>query len=326
MSKVDRNNPQRALSSESRYTLMDFDRDFPDDAACMAWLVGHLYPDGIFCPKCGKVTKHHRVAKRTSYACQFCGHQEYPLAGTIFQDSATSLKLWFHAFFLMAQTRCGISAKQLERELGVTYKTAWRMFRKIRSLLQDEGEPPLSGEVEADETYFSASKRLGDPRRSGLMKNKRVVMGAVERKGRVIARHVPTAGDLAGEAHVRQFVLPGSVVYTDEWRGYDYLSRAGYGHRRINHSERVYVSGDVHTQTIEGFWSLLKRGLSGVYHAVGSDYLQSYVDEYAWRYNHRRDPRGTFTLLLARIVSVATSDSPSVATKFPTDGHDVAGG
>jgi len=118
----------------------------------------HLYPEGIFCPKCDKVTKHHRVAKRTCYECQFCGHQEYPMRGTIFEGSATSLRLWFHGFFLMAQTRCGISAKQLERELGVTYKTAWRMFNKIRSLLEQDDDM-LSGTVEMDEAWFG-----GDPK------------------------------------------------------------------------------------------------------------------------------------------------------------------
>src|SRR5688572_4756430 len=148
MSRTDRNNPKRSKASESRYTLMEFDRDFPDDTACLEWLVGYLYPDGIYCPKCQKVTKHHRVKARTSYSCQFCGHHEHPMRGTIFEDSATSLKLWFYAIFLMSQTRCGISAKQLERELGVTYKTAWRMFNKIRSMLTQD-EDPFSGHVEA---------------------------------------------------------------------------------------------------------------------------------------------------------------------------------
>src|SRR5688572_14665233 len=107
MSRVDRNNPKIAGGSDSRYTFTEFERDFPDDAACLDWLVGYLYPEGIFCPKCGKVTKHYRVKKRTSYSCQFCGHHEHPMRGTIFEDSATSLKLWFHAIFLMSQTRCG---------------------------------------------------------------------------------------------------------------------------------------------------------------------------------------------------------------------------
>src|SRR5437867_4507506 len=152
MSRTNRNAPRLAGGSEARYTFYDFDREFPNDAACLEWLVRHLYPDGIFCPKCAKVTKHHRIAKRPAFACQFCGHHEYPLSGTIFQDSTTSLRLWFHGFYIMAQTRCGISAKQLERELGVTYKTAWRMANKIRSLLGDEDTDDVDdmvvGEIE----------------------------------------------------------------------------------------------------------------------------------------------------------------------------------
>ena len=115
-----RNAPKRAKSSESRYSIMEFDREFPDDSACMDFLVAKLYPEGIFCPNCERVTKHHRVKARTCYACQFCGHQEYPLVGTIFERSSTSLRLWFRGMYLMASTRCGISAKQLERELGVS--------------------------------------------------------------------------------------------------------------------------------------------------------------------------------------------------------------
>ena len=145
VSKSNRNNPMRSESSDGTFSLMEFHAEFPDDVACLEWLKNRLYPDGIFCEKCQKVTKHHRIKTRTSYACQFCGHHVHPMKGTIFEDSATSLKLWFHAIFLMASTRCGISAKQLERELGVTYKCAWRIFNRIRSLLEDEGDP-LSGQ------------------------------------------------------------------------------------------------------------------------------------------------------------------------------------
>src|SRR5919108_556582 len=139
MSKVDRNNPRRAGGSESRYTFYDFHAEFPDDAAALDWLFHQRWPEGVFCPKCQRVTKHHRERSRPSYSCQFCGHRVHPMKGTIFEDSATSLRLWFHAMYLMASTRCGISAKQLERELGVTYKTAWRMFHQIRSLLGQAG-------------------------------------------------------------------------------------------------------------------------------------------------------------------------------------------
>jgi transposase len=118
---------------------MEFTAQFPDDGACLEHLVQKLYPEGIYCPTCERVTKHHREKNRPSYACQYCGHHEHPLVGTIFENSATSLRLWFYAIYLMSSTRCGISAKQLERELGVTYKTAWRMFHKIRSLLDQDG-------------------------------------------------------------------------------------------------------------------------------------------------------------------------------------------
>ncbi|MDP8975810.1 MAG: transposase [Actinomycetota bacterium] len=115
---------------------------FPDHAACLDYLKAKFYPDGSECPGCGKTTKFHRVKQRSAYSCQYCRHQVYPTAGTIFHKSSTSLQLWFWAIFLMSSTRCGISAKQLEREIGVTYPTAHRMFKQIRSLLGDNG-PPL---------------------------------------------------------------------------------------------------------------------------------------------------------------------------------------
>ena len=163
-----RNDPKRQPSSDSRYSFMEFEREFPDDATCLEWLVSHLYPDGIYCPKCERVTKHHRIAARPAYACQFCGRHEYPMVGTIFEGSSTSLRLWFHAMYLMASTRCGISAKQLEREIGVSYPTAWRMFKQIRSMLDQDDDDARrdrrggrgvlrwQGEVEAPESSAPA--------------------------------------------------------------------------------------------------------------------------------------------------------------------------
>jgi len=121
-----------------KYTIIDFNKDFPDDNACLEWLKNYLYPDGIVCKQCGIVTTHHKVSKRQCYACDRCGSHVYPMVGTIFEKSVTPLKLWFYAIFLISSTRCGISAKQLQRELGVTYKTAWRMFHAIRLLLQED--------------------------------------------------------------------------------------------------------------------------------------------------------------------------------------------
>ncbi len=306
MSKSNRNAPKRSTASQSRYTFYEFDQDFPDDATILEFIVGLLYPEGIHCPKCERVTKHHRVKSRTAYACQFCGRHEYPLVGTIFEGSATSLKLWFHAIFLMSQTRCGISAKQLERELGVTYKTAWRMANKIRSLLQDDNDEPLSGTVEMDETYVGGRRRGTKRGRPGKDSHKTPVFGMAQRKegeasGRVVAKALPNAKRATIMPHVRKKVLPEALVYTDEYTVYNSLNREGYRHDRIHHAEEVYVAGDVHTNTIEGFWSLLKRGIGGVYHSVSSKHLQSYLDEYAFRYNHRNDPEGMFSAFVSRI-------------------------
>src|SRR5215212_8009873 len=224
MSKVDRNNPKRSSASESTYSLMEFERQFPDDAACLEFLVEKLYPEGIYCPTCEKVTRHHREKNRPSLACQYCGHHEHPLVGTIFENSATSLRLWFYAMYLMASTRCGISAKQLERELGVTYKTAWRMFHKIRSLL-DQGDQLVGGTDVADEAYVGGA---GKWRNRGILENKRrgpvdktPVFGLAQRdeseeSGRIVAKVVDDAGAKSILPHVRIKVLPESVVYTDQ--------------------------------------------------------------------------------------------------------------
>jgi transposase len=307
MSKSNRNNPLRSDTSDGTFSMMEFDREFPDDAACLEWLKNRLYPDGIFCPKCQKIAKHHRVANRPSYSCQFCGHHEHPMRGTIFQDSATSLKLWFHAIFLMASTRCGISAKQLERELGVTYKCAWRMFNRIRSMLDEGDGPKLSGKVETDESYFGgkeANKHFSK-RRSGNKGpvGKTAVWGAVEREGRVVARVLPDTTARTVLPHVRQRIMPRSLVFTDEARIYRTLSRLGYDHQRVYHTAGIYVDGDAHTNTIEGFWSLTKNGIRGVYHNVSTKHLQSYLNEYAFRFNRRKSlgKRNMFDAFVGRI-------------------------
>jgi transposase len=293
-----------------RYTIDDFHRDYPDENACLERLRRRRFPDGSTCEKCGKATKYHRDAGRKSYSCQWCGHHVHPTAGTIFHKSATPLRLWFHAVYLMAQTRCGISAKQLERTLGVTYKTAWRMFNKIRSMLQDDDDTPLSGTVEADETYYGGHRRDTPRGRPGEDSHKIPVFGMAERKGaeskgRVVATTVQNTKRATVMPHIKKKILPESMVYTDEYTVYDSLGKEGYRHDRVNHAEEVYVAGDVHTNTIDGFWSLLKRGIGGVYHSVSSKHLQSYLDEYAFRYNHRKDEGPMFLTMLSRVSAPA---------------------
>jgi transposase len=295
-----REKPTRGTASESRYSLMEFVKEFPDDAACLNYLWRTRYaPDGTHaaCPECKarRTFKRYETSQqRQSWTCTHCGHHLHPTAGTIFHKSSTALHLWFYAIYLITSTRCGISAKQLEREIGVGYKTAWRMFNLIRNSLMAETPAPLSGKVEMDETFFSKSRRLGMPVHSGLATDERTVFAMVERKGNVVARHVGGPTSLQVEPYIKEYVLPGSMVYTDQATIYKGMGKRGYSHRRINHSARIYVKGDIHTQTIEGFFSLLKSGIRGVYHSVSAKWLQSYLDEYAWRYNHREHtPRGT---------------------------------
>lgn len=312
MPPVDRNNPVRAKSSESRYSLMEFMREFPDDEACLRWLwqTRHAVDeDGkrAFCPKCELDRPFHRVSGRPAWDCDYCGYHLHPTAGTIFHKSSTSLQLWFYAMFLVSQTRCGVSAKQLEREIGVTYKTAWRMLNKIRNQLMDEeDDAPLSGEVEIDETAVGGKPRASDDlsnpvkRAKWVYETKTSVFAMVERKGRVRAMVVPdrTAKTLHGAA--LEHVLPESMIFTDEWRPYRGLGKHFAGHRRIKHKAKIYVEGDVHTNTVEGFFGNVKTSLSGTYHAVSRKWLQGYLNEFVWRYNRREDERSMFLQLATR--------------------------
>lgn len=281
-----------------KYTIKDFDREFPDDDACLEWLRNNRWPDGIFCEKCQKVTKHHRVTKRPAYACDYCGNHVYPMAGTILEHSATPLRLWFHAMFLMGSTRCGISAKQLQRELGVTYKTAWRIFKQVRSML-NEDVMSLLNEVEVDESYFGGKHR---GKRGRGAEGKTPVFGMAQRKGKVIATVVPNVQAATVLPKVREKVLPSSVIYTDEFSVYDSIPKMGYQHKRVHHEAKVYVQGDAHTNTIEGFWSLVKRGIDGTHHAVSAKYLQQYINSYSFRWNHRDDETPMFLQILSRLV------------------------
>jgi transposase-like protein len=282
------------------FTLKDFQKQFPDDPTCLEWLRNYLYPDGIYCNACEAVTKHHRVKSRPSYSCDHCGHHVHPTAGTIFHKSPTPLTTWFYAIYLMASTRCGISAKQIQRETGVTYKTAWRMFKQIRTMLTDEKSGPIGGfnrKVEMDETYYG-SRSEG---KRGRGTDKTPVVGMVQRKGQVRAF---VAADVKADTLrglIKEHVLPNTMVFTDDFRSYNGIGARGYTHRRINHSEKVYVNGDVHTNTIEGFWSLIKRGIGGVYHNVGRHYLQSYLNEYSFRYNRRFDEQPMFLSILQQV-------------------------
>src|SRR5215217_2196173 len=200
MAANDRNNPERRRSSDSDYSLVEFMREYPDDAACLDRLWRDKYaPDGHHaqCPKCERERKFHRTSTRASYTCDTCGLHVHPMKGTIFEKSTTSLQLWFYAIYLVASTRCGISAKQLERELGVTYKTAHRMMKRIRTeLMGDDGDGPLSGDVEVDETSWGGkprkARKLNRREIAAFREAKPTILGMVERGGRVRLRIIPS--------------------------------------------------------------------------------------------------------------------------------------
>ena len=279
-----------------KYTIKSFSQDFPNDDACLEYLKATRWPEGITCATCERVTKHFRVTGRKCYACEFCGSHVFPTAGTIFHKSATPLTSWFHAIFLMSSTRTGISAKQLERELGVTYKTAWRIFKQVRSLMS-QGDITLWGEVEVDETYIGG-RRPG--KRGRGADGKTAVAGIAERGGQVVVKVVPNAKAETLLPIVKQHVPPGATVYTDELQSYRRLSSLGYAHKTIQHRAKEYVIGNTHTNSIEGLWGNVKRGIDGVNHAVSPKHLQSYLDSYVFRFNHRKDDTPLFVQLLGR--------------------------
>jgi transposase len=303
------------LSRLMKYTVKDLRVDFPDEEACLEWLVAWLHPDGITCKKCGVVTKHYKDKRRRSYSCSRCGNHFHPTAGTICHNTHIPLTDWFYAIYMMSTNKAGTSAKQIQRELGCSYSTAWRMMHKIRSLMGDKGVQ-LSGEVEIDETYVhpntfkrsSASKRFGhNGSRTG-----EVVFGMVERGGHVKVRHVMSAGKRVLQPHIDAEVAKDAVIYTDESFVYRDLHRRGWRHFTTNHGRHEHVNRTNHanhTQNIENVWSHLKRGIKGVYRHIEPKYLQNYANEYAWRYSHRNAVSMFWALLGEFVVETPASNS-----------------
>jgi transposase len=275
-----------------KYTITQFLQDYPNEDACLDELFRNAYGEMPFCPKCGVVSpKYHKVKKRKSYACQDCGNQIYPLAGTIFAYSKTSLVLWFYALYLFSTSRNGVAARELQRQLGVTYKTAWRMARQIRLLMGQDTEK-LSGIVEADEAYIGGRRRS-----SNRYSNKTPLLGVVERKGRVRVVATDHASASTAIPFLRGNVEQGATLNTDESRIYSRAKRY-FEHDTVQHGTYEFVRDDTYTNSIEGFWGLLKPSLTGTHRAVSKAYLQQYVNEHAWRYNHRKSDQSLYRLLI----------------------------
>jgi transposase len=278
------------------FTLNDFQAQFPDERACLDYLFSVRWPNGGTCAECGKKDCFYPILKRRSYSCSWCGFQVYPTAGTIFHKSTTPLVSWFFAMFLMSTSRNGVAAKELERQLGVTYKTAWRMAHEIRKLM-DEDPGKLKGEVEADETYIGG---IRPGKRGRGAAGKTPVVGIVQRGGPVRAKAVASVTTSQTFGNINQNVERGSEVYTDELPVYNYVGKFGFKHGVVNHGVKEYVKGKAHTNTIEGFLSQLKRSIDGTHHHVSRKHLQKYVNEFAYRYNHRFSSASMFELMSAR--------------------------
>jgi transposase len=277
-----------------RYTYQEFLEQFPDDKSCLSHLFKTAYR-GKKCPECGR-KKFYPITGRRSYAC-LCGHHVYPTHGTIFHKSKTPLRSWFYAIYLMSQSRNGVSARELQRQLGVTYKCAWRMSNRIRKLMEQD-KTPLEGVVEADETYIGG-RHKGPTGRGAL--GKTAVFGIVQRQGNVRAIVVDNVKTYTLLNAIKESVRKGSVMNTDEMLSYQLVVTLGIEHQTVKHSAGEYVRGDVHTNSIEGFWGQLKRSLSGTYCSVSRKHLQSYLDEFVFRYDHRHDEEPLPLTLLSMV-------------------------
>jgi transposase len=273
-----------------------FQKRFPDEDACLTHLMRTRFGERFTCFKCQKQATYYRVKARRAFECEHCGYQVYPTAGTPFEKTRTSLRDWFYVMFLFCTTRNGVAAKEVERQLGVTYKTAWRMCRLIRLYMgYVDGDYPVGGHgktVEVDETFIGGVD-------SGKPDDKSVVFGILERGGDVVTRHVIDRTAKTLVPHVVSFVKKGSRVHTDELSSYRSLTeRHGYDHETVDHSAKEYVRGDVHTNGIESFWSSVKRGINGTYVWVSKKHLQTYLREFEYRHNLRQQPALMFELLL----------------------------
>ncbi len=286
-------------------TLGQFLTNYKTDYDCLKEIVNILYPNGITCKKCRGVTHHYLLKNRPLLSCSKCHSQLSPLKNTIFHHSTTPLKLWFYAFFVMIHSKGGVSAKGLQRQLGITYKTSFRILHQIRGLMADNSGDLFKGIVEVDETWVGGKSFLRGKQWWSDWKEipKTTVMGFVERGGRVRTKIIDDTSRWTLTKQIKDNIDLTAWVMSDQHHGYAKLDKDGYKHDSINHTIH-YVdryNKQIHTQTIEGFWSQLKRGIIGTYRHVSPKYLQKYCDEFGFRYSYRNKQDQIFGILLNRI-------------------------
>ena len=280
-------------------TLRQFQDRFPTEDSCLDHLFQVRYA-GTDCPKCQRPLKYTRIAKRRAYQCQWCANQLYPTAGTPFDRTRTSLRDWFYVMFLFTTTRNGVAAKRVQREIGVTYKTAWRMCQQIRLYMGAlDSDDPLGGvgeTVQVDETFIGGKS---NGRGQGPMGGKKhVVVGFQECGGELITRIIPTNSRDHLVPLVQSNVLPGTTVHTDQLRSYIKLGSLGYRHETVNHRYEYVSKKGCTVNTLEGFWNTLKRGINGTHIHVSRKHLSKYLGEFEFRWNMRDVPH----LMLDRLM------------------------
>lgn len=257
------------------------------------------------CDKCLNLSTFHRLANRPAFSCAHCGHNVYPCAGTIFQDTRTSLQMWFYAIYLFIATRHGVSGKELQRTLGVTYKTAWRIGQQIRKLMDvADGNGVLRGHIELDEAYVGGH-RPGKRGRGAA--GKTIVMGLKERGGRMQAEVIPDVKKQTLRNVVTRSVEPGAIVSTDELMSYGLLEGDGFKHGTVKHGVGEFAYYDYrhdvthHTNHVETFWRLFKNSVTSTHIHVSQKYMERYLDEFTFRSNHRQMGNAMFDLLIGAI-------------------------
>lgn len=273
-------------------TIRQFFSQFPDDETCLKHLFEVRFGQGFTCPSCERPSNWYRIKAERAYSCQWCGHHLHPTVGTPFAKTRTPLQLWFYAIFLFTTTRNGVAAKRLERELGVTYKTAWRMADEIRKhMAAVDGDAQVGGLgkiVQIDETLIGGAVRRKPGGNRSQFQNKTTLMGMMERDGMVLTTIVPDNRKASLLPKIAEHVAPGSMIHTDELRSYKGVAEMGFGHDTCNHTRGRYISATgAHVQGIESFWSQLKRAINGTHIHVSGKHLWKYAKEAEYRFNRR---------------------------------------
>jgi transposase-like protein len=282
---------------------------FGSEDKCHAYLEELRWPEGVECPRCGSA-KISRIAKRRQFDCDGCRYQFSVRVGTLFHDSKLPLWKWFLAVYMMGESKKGVSANQLKRMLGISYKTAWYLCHRIRHAMQDEGGELLDGIVEADETYVGGKLPRGHRSRKEVAAhrrdNKTIVLGAVQRGGKVRLRVAPDVTRESIHGFLNDVVSDDAeAIYTDSLRSYRGIGDENTRHEWVDHSADEWVHGQVHTNTVESVWSLFDRSVIGAYHKLSVKHLPAYLDEAAFRWNNRTNPYWFRDMILALVESDA---------------------